>query len=569
MVLADGPFEALDADTLRMAMGAKALGAWNLLRATADRALDHFLLFGSISAQVGNPGQAAYAAANAALDGLAWHRAAAGQPATCVSFGALGEAGVVARDAGTRAHLQSLGLTPMAPRAVFARLDTLLATASPCVTLVDIDWDRWARAVPGSGWAQLDGLLGGQEGSHAAGLSALPPAERRAAVERLVREAAAAVFRMDPDALDAERSLRDQGLDSILAVELAVNLGNRVGVELSAMDLLAGRGVKALAVDLVRRLGLDTEAPVASAAAPTQPDRTTDAEKLLARICVTRPYLSLTGLAVEGDRVVATVVPDTLLGEDRSPVPAGEVGRHLAILGSLAGAHAWPSPGRHAWPVASSTVTVEPGAPCAPGTAFRIEARCVTTDPLRGRAEAEGVMTTLDGRVVGRLRVGYHVLPFDGFLAMFADRALPTDEAGHVAAGTSPYTTPPARPAGPWDGARFTRRLPPLAAADCAGHFAGLPAMPVSILGRHVLGAVLDGMEAAGVATGDVFVRQADLVTERFAWAGEAVELVAEPRGGDPEAPWSCVVRVPAADAVIARFVLDVVTTERGEVAAK
>ena len=539
MELADRPLRELDAASIDRAMGAKARGAWNLHLATADRDLDHFLLFGSISARVGNPGQAAYAAANAALDGLAQHRAALCLPATCVSWGALGEAGVVARDDSTRAHLQSLGLTPMNPRAALDRLAEVLPSASPTFTLVDIDWDRWARAVPGVGWRRLSELLSAAKESENAGLGALSPAERRASVAQMVREAAAAVFRMDPAALDAERSLRDQGLDSILAVELGVGLGAKLGIQLSAMDLLAGRGITALAEEILRRLGLtdEVEAPSAGPTPATLPGL----------ICVTRPYYALEQLDFDGERVLATVIPDSLAGDQDSPVAPGEVGRHLAILGSLAGARVWPQPGRHAWPVASSTLELEPGAPVS--GRVRLEARCLSVDTARGRAEAEGVMRTAEGRLIGTLRVSYHVIPYDGFVAMFAEhqREIPSSE-------TSPYTRSPERPALRRQGQSFLRTLSPIAAADCAGHFGGLPAMPVSILGRHAQAAVVDAMAALGLS--GARVRRAELTTERFAWAGETVTLRVQPDG---EA-WSCEIR--AADALVARFALEMQAEE-------
>ena len=543
MVLADMPLNELDPAAVERAMGAKARGAMNLHRATADRSLDHFLLFGSISAQVGNPGQAAYAAANAALDGLAWHRAAQGLPATCVSWGALGEAGVVARDEGTRVHLQSLGLQPMRPALALDRLGAALTSASPVFTVVDIDWDRWARAVPGTGWDRLSDLLRAEGEGGGSALASLSPEARLVAVTQAVAEAAAGVFRMEVGAMDLSRSLRDQGLDSILAVELGLALFEKLGVELSAMDLLGGRGVGALAEEALRRLALD--APAEEVAAEP------GVEGLLDRILVSQPYLSLEDLSLAGDKVLASVVPDLVFGAERTPVAAAEVGRHLAIIGSLACARAWPRAGRHAWPVATSTLEVEPGAPAPAGTRFLIEARCVSVAALQGRAEAEAVMRTEGGKIVGRLRVGYHVIPVEAFRSMFADHARPTDETV-----SSPYGAAPARPVGQWDGQSFRRLLPPVTVAECAGHFPGLPALPVSILGRHVLAAVLDGRAAAGMPAKAVVVRRAELRTERFAWTGDQLELVTWPQA-DGEG-WACEIRLPAEDAVVASFVLHV-----------
>ncbi|HNH48057.1 MAG TPA: SDR family NAD(P)-dependent oxidoreductase, partial [Myxococcota bacterium] len=110
---ADQPLSELTPATFERALGAKAHGAWILHLATSALDLEGFVLCSSISAQVGNPGQGAYAAANCFLDGLAELRRAAGLPGTSVALGAIGDTGLVARDQGTAVHLRSLGLVPM------------------------------------------------------------------------------------------------------------------------------------------------------------------------------------------------------------------------------------------------------------------------------------------------------------------------------------------------------------------------------------------------------------------------------------------------------------------------
>jgi hypothetical protein len=194
------------------------------------------------------------------------------------------------------------------------------------------------------------------------------------------------------------------------------------------------------------------------------------------------------------------------------------VGRHLAILGSLAAAQAWPEGGRMAFPVARATLTVVDGLPLPPGARCRVEARALSVDRTRGTATAEGWMWGLDGALVGQLRVTYHVLPHAGFVSMFAAHAAPTAEAqpGSPYAEVAPL--PPVQRAG--EGVRVT--LPPVAVADCAGHFAGLPAMPVAILGRAALGLVraADPAFVLGVA---------EVEALRFAWAGAVITLEATP----------------------------------------
>ena len=63
----------------------------NLDTLTRGDRLDYFWLYSSVTTLIGNPGQAAYVAGNAALEALARRRRAAGRPALAVRFGAIAD----------------------------------------------------------------------------------------------------------------------------------------------------------------------------------------------------------------------------------------------------------------------------------------------------------------------------------------------------------------------------------------------------------------------------------------------------------------------------------------------
>jgi acyl transferase domain-containing protein/acyl carrier protein len=540
----DAPIDALDAATLGRALAAKAGGALALDAATRGLDLDGFVVCGSVSGWVGNPGQAAYAAANTFLEGLVESRRAEGLPATALVLGALGGAGLVARDRGTELHLRSLGLSPMRLPHVLDGLRAALAGGAARVGLIDIAWDTWTRAHPETPWGRLRDVTraGGAPTGDAFGdaLAALPAAERAPWAERALRGAAAPVFGADPEALDARRPLRDQGLDSLMAVELSTALRRALGVEVSAMDLLGGRSLAALAERLAAAVTAPADAP---APAP--------ALDLRARICVEAPYEALEHLTVDGDEVRAEVTPVVL--DPSVAVSAAELGRHLAILGSMACATLLPSTERHCYPVHVAELELDDvDGPAVPRA--RLRARPVSLDRAAGRAVAETELTDLSGRRLGRMRVGYHVMRMDLFRELFAARAIPATPV------PDPYGREPhlevVRAA---DGV-LVASLPPVSPADCPGHFAGLPALPVSILGRAVFGAVL---AAARTFDGEVDARltRCRLETFRFVWAGEAptLHVTRSPEG------WACEVRVGAER--VATF--DLALAQRVALAAK
>ena len=72
----------------------KYQGAWNLHNALPD--LDFFIMLSSISAVIGNRGQAAYAAANSFLDDFAHYRTSQGLSGTSINLGVVREVGHVA-----------------------------------------------------------------------------------------------------------------------------------------------------------------------------------------------------------------------------------------------------------------------------------------------------------------------------------------------------------------------------------------------------------------------------------------------------------------------------------------
>lgn len=79
----------------------RVTGAWNLHNVLLDARLDFFVLLGSFSGMVGQPGQANYAASNTFLNAFVQYRHGLQLPATALEMGPIHDVGYVAESAAT------------------------------------------------------------------------------------------------------------------------------------------------------------------------------------------------------------------------------------------------------------------------------------------------------------------------------------------------------------------------------------------------------------------------------------------------------------------------------------
>lgn len=237
----------LDAASMDAVLRTKLLGAWNLHQATLQQPLTHFVLYSSVTTAIGNPGQANYVAANMGLEGLAAQRRSQGLPATCVGWGPIADAGYLTRNEAVRNALaQRLGKPPLTAEQALAQLPSVW-TANACHSIpANFDWPVLARLLPSSAKGSRFALLNLLYQDAAAGqdeldirnlLQGKTPAQAIAVVEELVAQQVAQILCIAPERITPHASLHDMGMDSLMAVELALGLEQRFGIQLPVMML--------------------------------------------------------------------------------------------------------------------------------------------------------------------------------------------------------------------------------------------------------------------------------------------------------------------------------------------
>lgn len=272
MVIDDALIANLDAARLDAVLGPKSLGAWNLHALTLGIPLDHFILYSSVTTFIGNPGQANYVAANAYLEGLAQMRRAMGLPATCIGWGPIGDAGYLARNEAVQESLaQRLGAAPLAAAEALDLMDRLLAEGGGPRAVANFEWPSLARLLPSARCGRFAWLRRNVEDtdptaadatdfrSMIAGKSA---AEVLEAVRRLVTQEVAQILCIGAERIDPARPLHELGMDSLMAVELALGLEQRFGIRLPVMMLNESPTVERVTARIAEKvLGTGDAAP--------------------------------------------------------------------------------------------------------------------------------------------------------------------------------------------------------------------------------------------------------------------------------------------------------------------
>jgi len=273
-VLADAPLLRVTEQDFRRAMLPKALGAWNLHNATSNCPLEFFVLFSSISSLVGNSGQTNYVAANCYLDALAWHRRAAGLPATSINWGAIADVGIVTRDATLQKHLEYTGLIAMPVADALYAFDTLLNKGLTHVCVAEANWQQWARyEMKGGTSSRFVSLIGesisnDEEAKHLSlrtKLLSVEPQDRQEVLAYILAEIFGNELKMAIEEVDVHRPFNRMGVDSLMAVGLQLGIESILGARVSALELVGDLTICDIASKCLGQLDIPT-IPVAAAA---------------------------------------------------------------------------------------------------------------------------------------------------------------------------------------------------------------------------------------------------------------------------------------------------------------
>lgn len=271
MVLDDAILANLDAERFRRVLAPKVAGVDNLDYLLRGKPLDYFVLFSSVTTLIGNPGQGNYVAANAYMEGVARRRRQKGLPALAIGWGPITDVGVVARNQKLQSGLQKLtGVMGMKAREALELLaqaleqpsdiaDTAVMTVSPSDSSFGADRLAVLRSPTYAAYLSASHRAGESEGE-SIDLHALAASEGVEAARRKVADVISAqlahVLHLREEDISHVRPLGEIGLDSLMALELVMNLEECFGIHIPLSGSSGGMTIADIADEITAHVGL-------------------------------------------------------------------------------------------------------------------------------------------------------------------------------------------------------------------------------------------------------------------------------------------------------------------------
>ncbi len=271
--LADGSLINQSLEQFRRVMPAKLQGAWHLHQLTQSLSLDWFVLFSSVTSLLGSPGQGNYAAANAGLDALAYHRHQQGLTALSLSWGPWQEVGMAVEQQTTATTWSQRGMVPLSVAEGLQWLGTVLrrgaALTSPHLGIANLDWAKLLRYLPTATPPPILSTMvasatlptaedpveitGSSARSRLPHLLALSEAERVAELKAYFQSQVATVTGLKQN-VPVEAILLDLGFDSLMTMDLLALCKQDLELVLYPREVLAHPTVADLAAYVASEL---------------------------------------------------------------------------------------------------------------------------------------------------------------------------------------------------------------------------------------------------------------------------------------------------------------------------
>jgi len=250
-VLTDGVLETQTPEQFRTSFDIKVNGAINLRAALQPS--DFFIGYGSLAGELGSPGQASYAAANAALNVLMAQWQHTEFNAVAISWGTWSSGGMAVRTGAVR-RAEQLGLGSIDAEMGGNALQTVLAN-SPSQTSVIVspfDWSKMSLRTP---------FLNAFVSAGQAPSTSHSPVQD-STIRKFIQEA---VYEALGEVIDDDKPLMESGLDSLGGMSLRNQIAMRLNVTLPSAFVVECPDINSMVRHVVGLTGVEEVSAAAAA----------------------------------------------------------------------------------------------------------------------------------------------------------------------------------------------------------------------------------------------------------------------------------------------------------------
>ncbi len=260
--LADELFENMTTECFKTAMRAKVSGAWNLHSITQADNIKQFVVLSSVASIVANPGQANYVAANYFLEQLVNFRRLQNKHALAINLDMLNDVGVIARNKDIKDKLERFGWQGITSKDVINGMNVFLQNNVSIKAIANANIAETARSFPfmfklnrfNELVDELANINENLDKDFRQLILSTILSERLSVTEDYLTQSVAKLLRKKTTKICPKTPLNDQGIDSLLAIELITLIENELGIVFSASNMMNTPSIKTLSPLILKSL---------------------------------------------------------------------------------------------------------------------------------------------------------------------------------------------------------------------------------------------------------------------------------------------------------------------------
>ena len=275
-VIKDGFANQLTPDMITEVLSPKIRGAWNLHKAFVEAEIepDFFIGFSSISQIAGSAGQCNYIVGNAFLDALSYYRQSMDRTGFTIDWGAVADAGFVARNSALASYLESVGLHGLHTADFPAAMELGIIREAPSFVYSRADWAQMGRSNQALGGSprMLSALKADRSAKQEvrARLMQLHGGELVQAASDFIVDEIVSVLKIEKDSIQAERPMSELGLDSLSSFELKIRIETELDYTLPVSKFLQAPSIVELSQMLADEVEIIRESEQAASRQNTE-----------------------------------------------------------------------------------------------------------------------------------------------------------------------------------------------------------------------------------------------------------------------------------------------------------